>query len=136
MPDMTRPYFWIRRNRDTFVPLIPVDELPTSIKLRDISITKNWEDVCQGEMKFLGDHYDHNSNYYVVDVLDPKNDPNVKVHGIHYEGQSTAPVKKVFMAPDIKINASSNAKMSGAIDGGNRQDVDQVQVKAQLSYNA
>ena len=69
MSEPLQPYFWIRRNGDTFVPLIPVDELPSWVALRGISATKNWQDVCRGEMKFLGDHVDHNGNHYTVDIF-------------------------------------------------------------------
>ena len=71
-----RPYFWIRRNRDTFVPLIPLDELPDYIRLSGVSVTKNWDDVRQGEMRFVGDHHDHSGKYFTVDVFNQPHTAN------------------------------------------------------------
>lgn len=113
-----RPYFWIRRNADTYVPLIPLDELPESIGLRGVSITKNWEDVCQGEMRFLGDHYDHDGQHYVVDFL------NSTV-------ETTTSPSKVFLAPDKKDVGPCGIKVEGGIGDLN---ADQIQVSATLAW--
>lgn len=118
MSGSLRPYFWIRRNADTYVPLIPVDELPPSVGLRGISVTKNWEDVCQAEMRFLGDHFDHSGQHYVVDLLNPTN--NVSI-----------PPPTVFRAPD-KTNVRSNGMhVAGGIGNGN---ADQIQVSPYIVY--
>ena len=70
MSDNVHPYFWIRRNGDTFVPLIPVDELPSWVNIQGASPTQNWEVMCQGApTKFLGDHVDHSGKHYAVDLV-------------------------------------------------------------------
>lgn len=112
MPGTIHPYFWIRRNADTYVPLIAIDELPDSISLEGISITKKWEDVCQGEMRFLGDHFDHNGQHYVVEFLKPASD-------------AAPSPPKVFRAPDVKDIGLSDVRGKGVIG---RQDADQIQV--------
>ncbi len=116
---MVHPYFWIRRNADTFVPLIPVDELPGSIGLRGISTTKHWEDVCRGEMRFLGDHYDHNGQHYVVEFLDPTVDA------------ATSP-PKIFRAPDKKDVGPCSVSAKGGIGDLNAE---QVQVSAIVAFD-
>lgn len=114
MSETLRPYFWIRRNADTYVPLIPVDELPRSIGLRGISTTKNWEDVCQGEMRFLGDHYDYSGQHYVVDFHNST------------ANAATSPLK-VFRAPDKKDAGPHGVRTAEDIGS---QDADQIQVSA------
>ena len=64
-----RPYFWIRRNDDTFVPLIPLDELPEYIHLNGVSVTKDWDEVRQGEWRLLGDRFNHSGKHYTADVF-------------------------------------------------------------------
>ncbi|KAL6721373.1 hypothetical protein ACLMJK_000476 [Lecanora helva] len=99
---MPQPYFWIRRNGDTFVPLIPVDELPPWVALRGISATRNWEDLCRGEMKFLGDHSDHNGDHYTVDVF--------RAYAADYEaGQDSASdTGSASATPTAKVDASGS----------------------------
>ena len=116
MSETLLPYFWIRRNGDTYVPLIPVDEIPSSIGLRDVSTTKDWEHVCRGEMRFLGDHYDHSGNYYTVDILHPTNDPNEQDSSSTSESPSTTPTKRVYASPAKKSNGPQNPESQGGVD--------------------
>lgn len=90
MPGMPHPFFWVRRNADTYVPLIPIDELPDSVVLKDISATKDWADVCRGEVRFLGDHYGPSGQYHLVEPMKPI-------------VETAMPPSKVFQAPDVKV---------------------------------
>ena len=84
MSESPQPFFWIRRNGDTYVPLIPLDELPPGVSIRGISATKDWLDISHGEMRFLGDHDNHDGVYYVVEVQDNNSES---------EDSSTTPTK-------------------------------------------
>lgn len=123
------PYFWVRRDRDTFVPLIPLDELPDSIRLRDVSVTKSWEDICQGEMRFLGDHCDHTGKYYVVDLLDQPPDADDHANSSEPRIMATAEAgKDVFLAQEEKTDESQGPQEDQTMIGGVKQHNDRVQV--------
>lgn len=120
MSEPLRPYFWIRRNADTYVPLIPLDELPSWIALRGVSSTKNWEDICRGEMRFLGDHYDHNGDHFVVDIVSFTNATAGQDGGSGPGAPLFTPAKGASVgAPQTKTRAK---------DENANSSVDQIQV--------
>lgn len=116
MSETPRPYFWIRRNGNTYVPLIPVDELPSWIGIRGVSTTKDWNNVCQGEMRFLGDHDDHNGSFFVVDVFGSADEGSSES-----ESSLATPTEKALTEPDNKEDKAHNTEKTEI-------GVDQVQV--------
>ena len=97
MSDTPQPFFWIRRYGDTYIPLIPIDELPPWVTLKGVSTTKEWSDVCQGEMRFLGDHHDQIEGHYDVDIADEPGNSDESI------GSSPTPTENHFGVDDIQV---------------------------------
>ena len=93
------------------MPLIPVDELPSSVGIRGVSITKNWNDVCQGEMRFLGDHDVHSGGHFVVDLFRSADEGSSES-----DSSSSTPTEKALTDSDKKADEVKTEEVKTGAD--------------------
>ena len=90
--------------------------------MRGISTTKQLEDVSRGEMRFLGDHGDHNGKYYAVDIINTNGIVSAQTSGAQVDGASND------LTGNTKEGAASH---SPKVD----TSVEEVQVRTQPKHS-
>lgn len=125
MSEPPQPYYWIRRNDGTYVPLIPLDELPSWVGLRGVSSTKDWGNVSW-ETRFLGDREDRNGRQYVVDIFHDEYPATGQQGDFHSGSSSTTPTK------NKNVSTGPVTKGDGSREGEMKPGVDQIQVLSAL----
>ena len=118
-----QPRYCIRRNNDCYVPLIPVDELPSNICLEGISIHITHAETINLGMQFCGDQPAHNGSHYGVQVFENGHATGDKTFdsssgALNTPQESSIPIKQECIDANISMASGSqpDSKKSSMFD--------------------
>lgn len=115
--DIPHPHFYIVRPDSTFVPLIAVDEIHPTFRLKDVPFTLTLDMISDWNMARCGDEASRIQDYYQIELTGIMDEMGAKRSEKHRNSSSTS---------EAGMNEDSSSSKKGAVEVNEASKENQV----------